>query len=291
MKRIDELQLFNFKFFTDSDNLLKFGNRNLLIWGENGSGKSSIYWSIYTILQCSFKDDAGVNAYFTEGGAKNLININAPTGSDSYIRMKLDDGNEYFIALDGRKNVQGVTDIQLSAVSSDFIDYNVVASFMRAYHRDDLFLFEMFEEEIFRYVKFTSPTTTPIDFFDNAWAEIQKGLVKDSTTKKYPSPGSTVYDQYKALVDAFNLQLRTLLGLVTVKANEILKNKFGYDIEIELPYKKVDFELSRNYRSISYEQPEIELRIKKYLGKENVVKKPHSFLNEAKMYWHLTTCL
>jgi hypothetical protein len=282
MKKIDELTLHNFKFFTANDNVLKVGKKHLLLWGENGSGKSSIYWAIYTLLQCSFKKYEDIDAYFTEDGPKNLINIYAIPGSDSFVRIKLDDGSDYIIASKA-DNVKDVEDVQLSAVSSDFIDYNVVASFMRAYHRDDLHLFEMFEEEIFRYLQF-SPLAPPYDFafYDKAWQAIQKGLEKDDTTKKYPSPGSTTHDQYRALVDAFNLQFRALLGQVTVKANELLKNEFGYDIEIELKYTKVDFRLSRNNKSIDYTQPDVELVVNKYYGKPGAIKKPHSFLNEAK---------
>ncbi len=282
MKRIDELQLFNFKFFTDTDNTLKVGNKNLLVWGENGSGKSSIYWAVYTLLQCSFKDDANINCYFTEGDPKNLINIHAAAGADSFVRMKLDDGSDYIIALDNRKNVKDVEDVQLSAVSSDFIDYNVVASFMRTYHRYDLHLFNMFEEEIFRYLPFRAPAPFVFPYFDNAWERIYEGLEKDATAKKFPSPGSTTHDQYKALVDAFNLQLRALLGQVTVRANQLLKDEFEYDMEIELKYTPFTFTLNRTNSRINYTQPQIELLVPRYYGKVNVVKKPHSFLNEAK---------
>lgn len=281
MKRIEELQLYNFKFFTDTDNLLKVGNKNLLIWGENGSGKSSIYWAIYTILQCSFKDDAGIDAYFTEGGTKNLINVDAPSGSDAFVRMKLDDGNDYKIAL-GSENVKGVTEVQLSAISSDFIDYNVIASFLRFYHRDDPQLFGMFEEEIFRFLPFAPPAPFTFPYFDNAWEKVFDGLEKDAGTNKYPSPGSTTYDQYKTLVDEFNRQLKTILGLVTVKANQLLLTKFKYQMEIELKYTDFEFKLNRTRTKVEFTQPAIELKVNDYYGKGPVVKKPHSFLNEAK---------
>lgn len=43
--KITELILHNFKFFTETENTLKIDTKNVLIWGENGSGKSSIYWA------------------------------------------------------------------------------------------------------------------------------------------------------------------------------------------------------------------------------------------------------
>ena len=279
--KITELTLHNFKFFTETDNILKLDSKNVLIWGENGSGKSSIYWAIYTLLQCSFKDNGGIDAYFTENHDKNLINIHTPTGDPSFIEMKLDNGNAYKIAL-GEYSVINNADIQLSAVSSDFINYQVLASFLSFYHRDDPVLFEMFEEEIFRYLQFAPPAPYTFAFFNDAWEELKTLLVKSGKPSKYPNRQSTIVTNKNKLKDAFNLQLRTLLGNATTKANDILKNNFGYDIEIELEYREYNFELLANNSDVRYTMPEIFLKIRKYYGKTDVVKKPHSFLNEAK---------
>lgn len=282
MKKIQELQIENFKFFTDKDNTLNIDGKNLLIWGENGSGKSSIYWAIYTILQCSFKDENGIDAYFTEKGEKNLINIHAPSSASSFVRMKLDNGDDYKISL-GTQNVREVEEVQIGAVSSDFIDYKVLLDFLSFYHRDKPLLFQLFVEDIFRFLPFTPPSAfTTYKYFDNAWERVRDGLKEDTATKKFPSKGSTTHDQYKGLVDAFNLQLRSLLGQVTVKANKLLKKDFDYDIEIELSYSSFVFTPNSTSTKIDYTFPEIELKINKYYGKENVVLKPHSFLNEAK---------
>ncbi len=279
--KITELTLHNFKFFTETDNTLKLDGKNVLIWGENGSGKSSIYWGIYTLLQCSFKDNDGIDAYFTDGHKKNLINIHAPVGSPSFIEMKLDNGNAYKIGL-GDYSIQGNADIQLSSVSSDFIDYNVVAVFLRFMHQHEPDQFPLFEEQIFRFMPFNAPAPYSFSYFDKALDQIRKGLTKDETTKKYPSPGSTTYSQYNSLVDEFNRQLRQELGLVTIRANKLLEEKFQYPIEIELDYSPFQFALNRTNSKIQYTEPSIILKVNKYYGKENVVHRPHSFLNEAK---------
>nr|WP_294894754.1 hypothetical protein [uncultured Pedobacter sp.] len=280
--KITELQLQNFKFFTGEDNVLKMPKgENVLIWGENGSGKSSIYWAIYTMLQCSFKDAQGIDDYFTVNHEKNLINIHKPTADPSFVRMSLDNGNEYKIAL-GDFSIVNDQDIQLSAVSSDFINYQVLASFLSFYHRDDPHLFEMFKNEVFRYLPFSSPAPYTFQFLDVAWEELNKKLVKKGKPSKYPNKQSTTITNKNNLKNAFNIQLKTILGNATTKANEILLTKFGYDIEIELEYREYNFEVLANNSDVRYTKPEIFLKIRKYYGKENAVKKPHSFLNEAK---------
>ena len=46
--RIEEIEIENFKFFSKPF-CLHLGGKNLLLFGENGAGKSSIYWSCYTV--------------------------------------------------------------------------------------------------------------------------------------------------------------------------------------------------------------------------------------------------
>lgn len=281
MKKVKELQLHNFKFFTDKENTLNIGGKNLLIWGENGSGKSSIYWAIYTLLQCSFKDKKGIDAYFTFNGEKNLMNIHAAKGASSFVRMKLDNDAEFKIALKDY-SVIGNTEIKIGAVSSDFIDYKALLNFLSFYHRKKALLFDFFVEDIFRFLPFKPPAPYKYAYFDNAWETVKKGLKKAKGARKYPTAGSTGYKNYDTLVKEFNKQLKDMLGQVTVRANKILEKDFKYPMEIELAYTPFKFTPNSSYTSIKYEMPEVELKLNKYYGKEGVVKKPHSFLNEAK---------
>ena len=63
MQKISKITLNNFKFFYGKVSI-DFNRKNILIYGENGSGKSSIYWSLYTFLQSVFKDNAEIRKYF-----------------------------------------------------------------------------------------------------------------------------------------------------------------------------------------------------------------------------------
>ena len=54
MHKIKQITLQNFKFFYGNVPI-NFDRKHVLIYGENGSGKSSIHWAIYTFLQSVFK--------------------------------------------------------------------------------------------------------------------------------------------------------------------------------------------------------------------------------------------
>lgn len=284
--RIKELQLHNFKFFTDADNILRINGKNVLIWGENGSGKSSIYWSIYTLLQCSYKDNAGIDDYFTYGHEKNLRNIFARKNGKSFVKMTLDNGSSYRIGLKDYSAI-GNKDLQLSSISTDFIDYNALSTYLRFMHQHIPDQFSLFEEQLFRFMEFRAPApynAAPhnIAYFDKAWEAVDNELQFDTTTKKYPSTGSTGYDHYNSLVTEFNRQLAQELGLMNVRANEILQQKFEYPIEIELVYTPFEFEVNRPRTKFQKSRPSIILKINDYYGKKNAVPRPQSFLNEAK---------
>ena len=54
--RIDEIKIANFKAFA-KEQIITIGRKNLLLYGDNGSGKSSIFWSLYTLYQSCYKKD------------------------------------------------------------------------------------------------------------------------------------------------------------------------------------------------------------------------------------------
>lgn len=64
MNKIKKIVLKNFKFFYGEVSI-DLERQNALMFGENGSGKSSIYWALYTFLQSVFKSDPRqVQKYF-----------------------------------------------------------------------------------------------------------------------------------------------------------------------------------------------------------------------------------
>lgn len=50
MSRIKDIHIHNFKFFNEAEPI-NLKSKHLLLYGENGSGKSSIYWSLYTLFE------------------------------------------------------------------------------------------------------------------------------------------------------------------------------------------------------------------------------------------------
>ncbi len=70
--KIDKLTLKNFKFFYGEETL-DFEGKNVLLYGENGSGKSSIYWALYTLLNNGRSPEEKIQKYFMHREDKRLL--------------------------------------------------------------------------------------------------------------------------------------------------------------------------------------------------------------------------
>jgi hypothetical protein len=305
MNRIDTLQIHNFKFFQAQDPI-KLNGKHLLLYGENGSGKSSVYWALYTLFEASLKaEDDDIKKYFSKvikGGKYSLLNIHAgetpSAGSDNYnsfVEVVTDDATpaNYKIAVD-EVSIRNNTTAKEINYASDYINYRLLMGLSSFRHSDDIDLFEMFVEDIFKYVQFSKVEITrnaTKESFTNAfeiWKQIEKGLeiidsVRSSTPRKILAyKGSELYIEFTELVKSFNESLQKLIDYINLHGPEYFK-KLGYDIPYSL---HLETEASFNKKGDkAYEEVPFVLRLKidEYEGLPNPIDKPHSFLNEAKL--------
>lgn len=96
-KTVEKIVLKNFKAFRQ-EQVIDFKNKNVLIYGNNGAGKSSIFWALYTFLQSSIKSKEGIDKYFkvfdvnNEETHQSLRNVFEGADETSYIELIVKDG-------------------------------------------------------------------------------------------------------------------------------------------------------------------------------------------------------
>ena len=75
--KINKISIENFKCFLGKFDSIEPKGKHVLIYGENGSGKSSIYWAVYTHFQSCLKNPTKSDAgkYFDNNHTENLRNI------------------------------------------------------------------------------------------------------------------------------------------------------------------------------------------------------------------------
>lgn len=299
MAKITKISLQNFKFFRQREEYNTEG-KHLLIYGENGSGKSSFYWALYTLLECANKDDdASIEKYFIAGGEWCLANIFLQNGQpdfiESEIKFDFDDGTFFRLAANDL-SIRGNAEAQASNYASEFLNYRMLFRIHDFFHSSEINLFEYFVREVFSYVKFA-----PVRYWKkksdgsledhetgNAkqiWEFVKNGTPKSSVNangdKRFPQKKEPEYAVYNNIVNGFKTELQSLLTYINTEGNPILKDEFEGDFEFRLELKE-----TKPYKIIAqkFTPPEfsISLVVLNFYGSDPI-RKPHSFLNEARL--------
>lgn len=299
--KLHQLHINDFKFFSkvepDSP-LLSIDGNHLLIYGENGSGKSTIYWSLYTLLECSFKNsDDEIRKYFKKTGDESLVNIHATGPSDSYIKVELNDGfgnsTRYKASRKARDlSIRTNTDVRESNMASDFINYRVLFQLHNLKHSKDNNLWQWFYEEVLPYVKKGSdPCLDEYDVLKQGPGKVNNLAGDEIFPTAALRTASALeerrlyrnYKDYRNQWKAWMNWLKDFLSRITTRANQLIRNDFRYNFRIVLDFKCRFPDYRATDDTIKWFDPEIKLIVSEYEGVANPkITKPHTFLNEAK---------
>lgn len=300
MKRIKEIQVKNFKAFQEEQSF-KINGKNVLVYGNNGSGKSSLFWALYTLLQSSNKDNLSVKKYFEQYEESNksthqtLKNVFVDENEDSYIKLTATDtetGREdiYTISHDTiNTNNVGDTLIQELNLASDFINYKLLHNFYRASHKQEVNLWPVFEHDIFPFL--TEGTQN--------WLE---DIIISKTRDVPRTPKGAVISKdrkarYEQEIRDLNVKIQNLLTEIQNNANTFIKDHFfnGRDvIRVSLDFaKKFRFENIRNNlwgdnrEGNRHNQLHIKLTVEVFddtsTSNWRKIERVQSFLNEAQL--------
>lgn len=292
MKKINSIKFKNFKAFYGEETI-QLDGKNLLVYGENGSGKSSIFWGLYTLLQSSSKDVANITKYFvdfdeaTEASHDSLKNIFSPNTEDAFIELETIDTTTGTRTTDKIDAINPTTDlakknttIALANASSDFINYKLLHNFYNVTHKQDINLWQVFMRDIFPFFR--------NDEREKYYSERIEEVLKDvprTKTKRVSPVGDRPQTEYVEKVTALNGAIQLFLNEVETNANYFLKEHFfeGKDyIQLKLHYNvPIDYDSVKNNDKNKY-SIKLSLEIKDNGSNDwKSVKRPHSFLNEA----------
>lgn len=288
MNRVHKVILKNFKFFL-GENQLDVDSKNLIIYGENGSGKSSIYWAIYTFLHSVFKpDDINIKKYFDPANDQNLINRFTAPGEESAIIIEFIDETKTIT----RKqisysviNTKSGDMVKEAASASDFINYRILSRLYDFSNSVQIDLFPLFEQEVLMFLTLTRELSPGVNNASDWWKYLKPGM-QPRTNMSDPA-----YGQFRDKIWEFNDELNNYLLRIIETANDYLQQKFKQKLKLNFEYRSASYNAfidgsttTRNHKTIA---PQIILSVeylhdqlaptKKYLGR------PQSFLNEARL--------
>lgn len=293
MSKIHSIHINNFKFFGESRPIVLEG-KNLLLYGENGSGKSSIYNSLYTLLEAASKTPEEVQKYFLspDRHSQSLVNINAPVDTNgqtnSYIDVVDDNGKHLRLAYDDTA-ICGNNECKESQRASDFINYKSLFSFQLFRNSELTDLHDVFDYSIIPYL-----TCSAFDFLGQEISSLSElfRLYKDVDAykdvnrkgKKVIYKRGAKYICFKKLEGAINAYMFKLIENINIRLNEEngILEQLGYTFKAKLEYHPL-FHRKTYTNIISSEYKVLLSIVVKRDGEDVVLKHPNVFLNEAKM--------
>lgn len=313
MSAIHTLKIKNFKAFPIEEEIELAGN-NLLIYGENGSGKSSVYFALYTLLQAGIKGK-NTDKYFDRSSPESLLNVFTDTSSDAYIKVSFTEnpGKFYTLEAGGIKPADEIEVIEKLNLASDFLSYRLLINFYNFRNSNQINVFKVFELDIFPYVKTSDQKAYLSDLYNDIKNNIPYKLRKGNIEAKQVSR------KYLEKIDYFNSEVETLANNINLEASDFYNEHFrqGTENKIEIRlYYQSDDSLNResgdtNSYFLRYEevfkkivianeereyktkfkdlsQPFIRLAIRENTGTDDnptwkQISRPQSYLNEAKL--------
>lgn len=319
MSKIKRINLSNFKFFRGSEAITLDG-KHLLLYGENGSGKSSIFWGLYTLLEASMKTAAKTDEYFKplDQSDESLVNIFAGERScrstrkvhhDSFIEIENDEGVKTQISLLDT-SICGNADAQESRKATDFINYQSIFKFQEFKNSEQPDLFEVFDYSILPYLNFAPykiVTGEEISNADQMWRCYCNGpklITNEKKGKVNPPEEHINYINFEKLTKHFESELEGLIDYININAADVIK-QLGYDLKFRLNltppnfhYQEVGAPISDHSGSTIIDDEgnpilsnghfalvkyKVGFILTEYKGKKTTIPKPQTFLNEAKM--------
>ena len=254
MVRITKIEIKNFKAFygTYQVDLHKAG-KNLLIYGENGSGKTSLYKAIELFLDSSENENIDFEDY------QNIFNADK-----GYIKLHLRTNpasNEH--VYEWSDDVKETVDLPIitASKSKGFLDYKALLE-THYLHResDTVNVFNLLIENLLANV--INDTTG--QSLAEEWATISEEIS--------PQPDVEILEGQLAV---FNRELADRLAELEARGSEIL-NRFGYNLSFNLNFQEITY----NHTAAALENQEILLKVKFF---DEDLPVHHRFLNEAKL--------
>lgn len=301
--KINRIRIQNLKFFK-GEFKLNIAKKHTLIYGENGSGKSSIYWSLYTLFQAHLKPTAlEAQKYFNPASSENLRNRFASDTELSGIFVDFVDENNSSVSVEDSSAALSILTpatrnfMAFTAEASDFMNYKFLSALYDFRNSEENNIFELFEKDVFPFLYFrhtlvdinNNPTTNKTA--ESWWDYIHQ--TKDTLPKNVRSYNSfnqraPEYISYNKIVNDFNQEMRYVLDMIQYNANQKIKNIFHLSMEIEFEYEDVVFNkrLSNRSRDQKIHDPKIILKAKMVhpnLQNTSNIVHPQSFFNEAKL--------
>lgn len=306
MAAISRITIDGFKAFPDSFTLNLGEGSNLLMYGENGSGKSSIYYALYSLLQSQCKDKNSI--YFDMNSPESLVNQHTKKADAKVEIQFLGSDVTYMISKNGYQEsvAQPVSPLKDLNGKCVFINHKFLFNVFSFRNSQFIDLFPVFIKDILPFTLTRDQSQYISQLYEGIIAGIEQK--RKRTAKSYSNEISNFNEELQEVIRKVN---ESGIPAASELYNKFFRNedepelriKLIYDNNIDhIPQPGKSYWLRLGYRfkevvvanvhkteRLSHRKellsPVITLSVeeKQADGTYTAIKKPQTYFNEAKL--------
>jgi energy-coupling factor transporter ATP-binding protein EcfA2 len=273
--RIKKIDIKNYKVFY-KEHIIEADGKNLFIYGENGSGKSSLYFALKDFFQSSREEinfDDLENVFLTKSEqGKGFIKVTFNPDNNGHPIDKLYE----FKSKSKDTYIPPDTSIRDAIGLKSFLTYKHLLGIHNVKKGNEIDLFDLLVKGVLKHFK--SAAITGSKELGELWEDVENRCkkplegVRYNSAKKKKDVESTIGTFNKAFSELFKENNPDYI----LKATHPILKEFNHNIELKLNYTQA--KPNENYSGYTNNHVRIKL---KYLSKD--VREPHLFLNEARL--------
>ena len=264
MVKITKIEIKNFKAFRGPDviDLSEKGGQSLLLYGENGSGKTSLYKALELFLESSENDSI-----------RFIDHQNIFATDDGYVRLHFTSNpNLQKVDYEWSENALNDTKVQPimdASKAKRFLDYKELLKTNYLHHgQDSVNLFDLLVNALLANV--TNDLTDQQRSFAENWRDVLDVLAAVQTQET-----AVLEPELEEQLEIFNRGLTVRLAELHPKVSKIL-GKFGYKVTLDFDFQGVVYHRDKK----TLDNQEILLKVEFF---DTDIPSHHRFLNEAKL--------
>lgn len=308
MAAISKITIDGFKAFPNSFTL-ELEGKNLLMYGENGSGKSSIYYALHALLQSQCKDKNYI--YFSINHPESILNQSTRKFEAKVEVEFLGNDATYGISVGGYQESIAQPTSPLRDLNGQcvFINHKFLFNVFSFRNSQYIDLFPVFIKDILPFVL----TQDQREYISMIYDDIMKGIKRHGRSSK-------IEDSYQARINRFNTETKYIIDQINYNAPETaakIYNNYFRDSEerqlritlvydnnkdrVPLPTKSYWLRCGYRYQVVEKAgakqeqkvssvteilQPSITLKVEELQDdgvSYRVIEKPQTYFNEAKL--------
>lgn len=271
--KIQTIEITNYKAFLGTHKI-EVGGKNVFIYGENGSGKSSLYYALKDFFQSSMEDIDLTNLENVFVSARNKGKTAVKVTFKPNHQGKNKKKPYLFNAVTNDSRDPGDTSIRDGNRLKSFLTYKHLLAIHHLKKDDEINLLDLLVKGVLKHFKYSLTGSKELG---ELWADVEETISR-TTGKEYPinKKKADVNATIKAFNEAFGELFKPESPEYIVRHAQPFLDYFSHNLSLQLRFSQV--RPTGDYHRLEASPVRVELS---YAGK--AIDKPHLFLNEARL--------